>query len=133
MTLDKPDKIFPILKTRFNPLQEEVWVLTVDPQLNLLEAHLVFRGTLNLTLAHLRDIFRTVLTDNSYGFFLAHNHPSGHQEPSPQDIHLTRRVQSASDLLEVEFLDHFVFTQKTCVSIKSFMANKSSRNRRCPL
>jgi DNA repair protein RadC len=39
---------------------------------------------------------------------LAHNHPSGHIEPSKADIDVTKNVKEALKLINVKLLDHIV-------------------------
>ena len=38
----------------------------------------------------------------------AHNHPSGMAEPSQADIRITKRIQSALDLVDIRVLDHII-------------------------
>jgi len=49
---------------------------------------------------------RVLLLDTS--LILAHNHPSGAVEPSPEDVALTRELVQAGHLLGVDVLDHLV-------------------------
>ena len=37
-----------------------------------------------------------------------HNHPSGDPTPSTKDIELTKKIQQASQIMDVKFLDHIV-------------------------
>ena len=41
---------------------------------------------------------------------LAHNHPSGNLEPSPDDMEVTLRLKNAGKLLGIEVLDHLIFS-----------------------
>jgi DNA repair protein RadC len=47
-----------------------------------------------------------------------HNHPSGDPTPSDDDIKVTRQLQQASQLLDIELLDHIVLAQSGFVSLK---------------
>jgi len=46
----------------------------------------VFKGSLNESLAHPREIFRAALVHSAYALVVAHNHPSGDPSPSEADI-----------------------------------------------
>ena len=37
-----------------------------------------------------------------------HNHPSGDPRPSKEDINLTRRIKSSSEIIGLEMLDHII-------------------------
>lgn len=39
---------------------------------------------------------------------LAHNHPSGRNQPSQSDIDLTRKVKEASKIFDIVLLDHVI-------------------------
>lgn len=59
-----------------------------------------------------RDIMRRVLeVPNVASFILAHNHPSGDPDPSPEDARLTERVAAAAELLGVPMLDHVIVAE----------------------
>lgn len=42
---------------------------------------------------------------------VAHNHPSGNLNPSPDDINVTLRLKKAGDLLGIKVLDHLIFSE----------------------
>lgn len=46
----------------------------------------------------------------------AHNHPSGHAEPSRADEMLTSTLKSALALVDVRIIDHFVVSGDQLVS-----------------
>jgi DNA repair protein RadC len=43
---------------------------------------------------------------------VAHNHPSGRLEPSPEDREITMRLKNAADTLGLAFLDHIIFSRE---------------------
>lgn len=45
---------------------------------------------------------------NAAAVIFAHNHPSGHPEPSGADKAITDRLKAALALVDVRVLDHFV-------------------------
>jgi DNA repair protein RadC len=47
---------------------------------------------------------------------LAHNHPSGNPNPSPEDVVLTRNMKSACSLLGIAFLDHLIIGEDCYMS-----------------
>ena len=77
---------------------QNYWITSVD----------VFKGTLDESLAHPREIFRPVIVHAAAGFVLVHNHPSGDARPSAADVRFTQRVVKGARILEVECLDHVI-------------------------
>ncbi|MCC5795285.1 MAG: DNA repair protein RadC [Chromatiales bacterium] len=79
----------------------------------------LFRGTIDSTTVHPREIIREAICRNAAAVILAHNHPSGVAEPSDADRLITRRIQSALELVDIRLLDHFVVGDGVCVSFAS--------------
>ncbi|MEA1052941.1 JAB domain-containing protein, partial [Lamprobacter modestohalophilus] len=48
------------------------------------------------------------MSRNAAAVIFAHNHPSGVAEPSQADLHITKRLQEALNLVEVRVLDHII-------------------------
>lgn len=90
------------------PDKENLVAILLDAKLRPKGYHLVALGSLNECIAHPREIFRPAIICGAYGFVLAHNHPSGDPAPSEADRRLTRRLQEASELLQIRVLDHVV-------------------------
>lgn len=108
---------FQVLKSKFNPFSEEVWILSLDTHLGLLSIDMVFRGTANSCLIHPRDIFRSLILNNACSFVLAHNHPSKSVIPSEEDLIITRKIRQISKIFEIKMNDHIIFTDKIYFSM----------------
>jgi DNA repair protein RadC len=68
----------------------------------------IFRGTLTHSSVSPREILKEALKRNAAKILLAHNHPSGTPNPSPEDCAFTRQMQEASRLLGIVFVDHLI-------------------------
>lgn len=80
--------------------------------------HLVSTGTLNASLVHPRETFKLAILANSAAIIACHNHPSGHADPSPQDIELTERLRKSGCLLGIDLLDHIILGHGCFISMK---------------
>jgi DNA repair protein RadC len=88
--------------------QERFAVLLLDVKHRLIGTQVITIGTATETLAHPRDIFREVIRQGATRVIVAHNHPSGSVEPSPEDISLTRQLLSGAQFLDIPLLDHLI-------------------------
>jgi DNA repair protein RadC len=59
-----------------------------------------------------------VLRSGAVKLIMAHNHPSGDLEPSPEDIKLTRQLLQAAQFLCVPLLDHLILGNGNYRSIR---------------
>jgi len=55
-------------------------------------------------------IYATALESASSGLIISHNHPSGNEKPSMEDIGITRKIKEAGKILDVALLDHIILT-----------------------
>lgn len=88
--------------------QEEVYVLSLNTKNEVISMDMIFRGSLNSSVAHPREIFKKALEHSAARIILAHNHPSGNTDPSEADLSFTRRAVDAGEMLGIEVLDHFI-------------------------
>jgi DNA repair protein RadC len=84
----------------------------------LLHQETISVGSLNTTRSHPREILYPAVLHLALGFILAHNHPSGCLEPSPEDLEFTRAVQRAADLMGIELYDHLIVGSAGYVSLR---------------
>lgn len=96
--------------------RETFWVLFLDNQHRLIAHETLFLGTINHTEVQPREVVKAAMLHNAAAVILAHNHPSGHAEPSMADRHITERLQKALLLVDVRTLDHFVIGHREVVS-----------------
>jgi len=66
----------------------------------------------------LRDVFAAAFACGANSMILAHNHPSGDCTPSLGDIATTKRLASVANTLEIELIDHLIFTQSAVFSMR---------------
>jgi DNA repair protein RadC len=99
--------------------QEELWVLLLDSRNHHLRTEQLYRGSLNSSSVRPAEIYKAGIRHNAAALIIVHNHPSGDPSPSPEDIHLTRMLIEAGQMLELPILDHVVVGSRGVTSIKS--------------
>lgn len=116
-SLASPSQVKDYLKLRIGSLEhEEFWCVFLDVQLQVIECEQLFRGTLAETTVYPREIVKRALQWNAGAVILAHNHPSGSEDPSTADLSLTRNIREALKLVGVRVVDHFVICANKTVS-----------------
>ena len=74
-------------------------------------------GKNNSAQVDIKQILEEVLKTGMTKFILVHNHPSGDVTPSMQDLQVTKNIQEATQLVELELVDHIVLGEKSYYSI----------------
>lgn len=69
-------------------------------------------GSLNSSIVHPREIFKTAIISNSASIIIAHNHPSGNSKPSKEDITVTQRIKESGKIVGIEMIDHIIIGER---------------------
>ncbi|GEM_PF-1136510 len=89
-------------------VREHFEVAFLNTRHELLGVERLFSGGLAGCIVSPREVVRTALRYNAAAVILAHNHPSGHVEPSRADHDLTDTLRTALAVIEVRVLDHII-------------------------
>jgi DNA repair protein RadC len=89
-------------------LQERFVAGYVNRSNRLIGVCTISTGGITGTVADPKLIIATALKAAATGIILAHNHPSGNLKPSAADIEITKKIQSACKLLDMQLLDHII-------------------------
>jgi len=98
--------------------QENFVVLYLDTRNRVVDRETLYKGSLNTSLVRTAEVFRGAVRRNCASVIVAHNHPSGDPNPSPEDVALTRRLVDAGKLLEIAVLDHVIIGGNRYVSLR---------------
>lgn len=98
--------------------QEVLTVLYLNTKNVVIGKEIVFKGTLNSSIVHPREIFSSAIKRSAASIIVSHNHPSGDPAPSSEDINITNRLKEAGKILGVEMLDHVIIGNGRYVSLK---------------
>jgi len=98
--------------------QEQLRVMLLNTKNQVLEIKTLYQGSLNSSTVRVGEVFKQAIITNAAAAIIAHNHPSGDPNPSPDDIAVTRALVEAGQLLDVQILDHLVIGNNRFVSLK---------------
>ncbi|TDG94938.1 RadC family protein [Cardinium endosymbiont of Culicoides punctatus] len=115
--VDSSAKAYALLRPDLtDKLIEEAWILLLNRSNYLIKKVKISSGGITATIVDPSSIFRLVLEHQATGIILAHNHPSGDHSPSNADIQLTHRIVNAGKLLNIDIMDHIIFTDSSYFS-----------------
>ncbi len=80
----------------------------LDTRNQLITSETLFHGTIDSAAVYPREVVRRCIEHNAAAVIFAHNHPSGHTEPSIADRKITRHLIEALAILDIRVLDHII-------------------------
>jgi DNA repair protein radc len=107
--LTSTDMVFEHFKNLFlDEMQECFYCLYLDNNKRIISEKLLFKGTLNFSMVHPREIFKEAIKESASTIICLHNHPSGNITPSNNDIKLTSNLVEISKLMGIPIIDHLI-------------------------
>ena len=106
--ISRPEDLYTRLLKYQNLEQEHFFVITLSGCHSVINIHTVTIGLVNRSVVHPREIFRLAINDNAVAIIVAHNHPSGSCDPSPEDSNVTEKLVQAGEILSIPVLDHII-------------------------
>ena len=87
---------------------EECRVLLLRQNHSIIGAATVSKGGIAGTAVDVRELMRHAILQRATAIVLCHNHPSGNLRPSREDDQLTKRVATACETMNIQFVDHII-------------------------
>lgn len=107
--LSSPEKVWKFFRGKIGLELQECFVGVFLNEKNHIAAwKVLFRGTVNETMVHPRDVMLHAILANATRIIIVHNHPSGVVTPSQQDIETTKKLQKCAGLFGIDIVDHVI-------------------------
>lgn len=104
-----PDAIAEAYIPKFQGLKKEIFlILLLNSSNQIFREVKISEGSLNASIVHPREVFRIAITESAASIILMHNHPSGNQAPSKEDMNITKQLVESGKLLNIRVLDHLI-------------------------
>lgn len=117
-----PARVYHRLGPRLRTLHQEVFVvLGLNAREVIIAESEVARGSLTFVDVHPREVFRPLIQQAAAAAVVAHNHPSGDPNPSPEDISLTHRLRAVGEIIGIPVLDHIIIGREGFVSMNEVL------------
>ncbi len=98
---------------------EQFRVLFLDRKNTLIADEKQGSGTVDHVPVYPREVVKRALELNASALILVHNHPSGDQTPSPEDISMTAQIERAAQALGITLHDHLIVGKSTELSFRA--------------
>ena len=107
--LDNPKIIWESSRYLLNDKKQEYfYCLYFDNKQRLIERKLLFMGTINRPITHMREIFKEAYKLSASSIVCIHNHPSNDVTPSKEDIKFTKNLFKTGELQGIPVADHII-------------------------
>ena len=95
---------------------ECVLLLSLDAKGKVIRESVISRGSVNRSLAPVREILLEALDAEAVNIILLHNHPSGDPSPSGDDESLTEKLYNTCRQADIPLIDHIIIGDNTYFS-----------------
>ena len=93
-----------------DPAREHFGVIYLNGANKLISSEILFVGSLATSLVHPREIIKRALEENGAAIICGHNHPSGNNNPSQDDLQITKKIKTACKAVDLSLHDHVIVT-----------------------
>jgi DNA repair protein RadC len=98
--------------------QEVFAVALLDSAGKYIKSEIITIGTLNSSLIHPREVFRSAILGTAASIILVHNHPSGNLDPSKEDLKITQQLVDSGNLIDIPVQDHLIVARNQYYSFR---------------
>jgi DNA repair protein RadC len=114
-----PKDVYTLMYPKMREQKKEKFItLCLDTKNQIIKEEVVSIGSLNASIVHPREVFKSALLESSASVIMVHNHPSGDPSPSREDIMVTEKMVEGGKLLGIDVLDHIIIGEGRYVSLK---------------
>lgn len=112
----EPAQIYEMFKELQDEAKEHFIVMHLDGKNRIIAMDRASVGSLNQSVVHPREVFKTALLSSAAAIILLHNHPTGDAQPSNEDKAITKRLAEAGEIMGIKILDHIIIGREEYVS-----------------
>ena len=97
-----------LIETQGQSDREQFIVLMLNAKNEIIGINIVSTGTISSAQVWPREVIKPAIIANAAALILAHNHPSGHISPSPEDLAMTELIVQASKIIGITVHEHLI-------------------------
>jgi DNA repair protein RadC len=117
--INHPSDAYHLLEPGLRFLKKETFKsILLDIKNKVIAVRTISVGDLTSSLATPREVFKDAVSASAASIIVAHNHPSGDPNPSPDDVAVTRRLVECGKMLGIDVVDHIIIGDGRYESLK---------------
>lgn len=117
--INSPHAVVDFFTSELSHLSVEKFIaVLLNTKNEMISWEVISIGSLNASIVHPREVFNKAIKKSAAAIIVLHNHPSGHVNPSSEDIAVTKRLQEAGKIIGIPLLDHIIIGKNTHYSFK---------------
>ena len=117
--ISEPQRLLDWLNFEIGFKQQEHFMAVYFNNQNMILSHqILFKGTVDRSVVHPRDVFREAVSVGATRIILVHNHPGKSMKASAADLQVTEVMVAAGNLVGIEVLDHLIVSSGNYLSIR---------------
>jgi DNA repair protein RadC len=114
-----PEELAAVVRRFVKNSDREVFLaINLNTQNEINSIHVVSMGSVDSSLVHPREVFKSAILANASSIALAHNHPSGNLNPSQEDINITEKLIKCGEILGIKVIDHIIIADNQYTSFR---------------
>ena len=118
-SISSPSEVYDLVRYNLQYQDKEHFIaVLVNTKNRVLTIDTASIGSLNSSIVHPREVFKTAIKLSAASIILCHNHPSGDPTPSREDMEVTKRIVQAGEIIGIKVLDHIVIGDSGFFSLK---------------
>ena len=91
--------------------EESFYIITINRSNGVINKTFISKGHDYATVVGVKQIVGTAIKEKACAVILCHNHPSGNQNPSSEDINITNKLREGLRLFDITLLDHVIIAR----------------------
>lgn len=104
-------EVIDYLRVNLRDRSREVFVVIyLNGRNQIMAMEELFEGTLTTSAVYPREVIKASVRHKAAALVFAHNHPSGNNQPSKEDLEITRRLKKAAETIDVAVHDHIIIS-----------------------
>lgn len=113
-SFSSPGEVSKFLRSIYENINwvESAYLLAFNKRNNVIGHYKLSIGGIGGTVVDKKVVLGLALSCQASAIIIAHNHPSGNLKPSQSDISITKDLNSACKIMDIDLLDHIILTDK---------------------
>ena len=106
--IESPEDVAFIFRELKNESREKFFAVNLDKNGKIINVDNVSIGSVSANMIHPTEAFKASILSKAESVYFVHNHPTGHVDPSKQDIEVHLRLARVGDILGIKTKGHVI-------------------------